>query len=139
MARRTKSGPARPTAAELEILRILWRLGPSTVRAIHEALTTGGGCAQQRPIGYTTVLKLLQIMLDKGMVLRDDSSRAHIYAPAECKETTQRRLLADFLDDVFEGSTAELMLQALEIAQPQPAAEEVGRIRARLDRLESRQ
>ena len=88
MARRKKREPARPTEAELEILRVLWRLGSSTVREIHDGLTATDN-ADQREIGYTTVLKILQIMHDKAMVVRDDGNRAHIYAAAESREAIQ--------------------------------------------------
>jgi predicted transcriptional regulator len=99
--------PPRPTEAELEILRVLWERGPSTVRQVHEAL------AAARDTGYTTTLKLMQIMADKGLVTRDESSRTHIYAPRASQESTQRQLVTDLVVRAFGGSAAELVLRAL--------------------------
>lgn len=99
--------PPRPTEAELEILRVLWERGPSTVRHVHEALAT------VRVTGYTTTLKLMQIMADKGLVTRDESSRTHIYAPRASQETTQRQLVTDLVDRAFGGSATALVLRAL--------------------------
>lgn len=96
----------RPTDAELDILRVLWERGPSTVRHVHEALAA-------RETGYTTTLKLMQIMADKGLVTRDESSRTHVYAARVSQETTQKQLLSDLVDRVFGGSAAELVLRAL--------------------------
>src|SRR5918997_3418352 len=97
----------RPTDAELEILRVLWERGPTTVRQVHEALT------RTRDTGYTTTLKLMQIMADKGLVTRDESARTHIYAARASQETTQRQLLNDLVQRAFGGSAAELVLRAL--------------------------
>jgi predicted transcriptional regulator len=99
--------PPRPTEAELEILRVLWERGPSTVRQVHEALAT------VRATGYTTTLKLMQIMADKGLVTRDESSRTHIYTPRASQEVTQRQLVTDLVDRAFGGSATELVLRAL--------------------------
>jgi predicted transcriptional regulator len=99
--------PPRPTEAELEILRVLWERGPSTVRQVHEALAT------VRVTGYTTTLKLMQIMADKGLVTRDESSRTHIYTPRASQEMTQRQLVTDLVDRAFGGSATELVLRAL--------------------------
>ena len=99
--------PQRPTEAELEILRVLWERGPSTVRQVHESL------AATRDTGYTTTLKLMQIMADKGLVTRDESTRTHIYAARMSQETTQRQLVNDLVDRAFGGSAAELVLRAL--------------------------
>ena len=99
--------PPRPTEAELEILRVLWERGPSTVRQVHEAI------AAARETGYTTTLKLMQIMADKGLVTRDESSRTHIYAPRASQESTQRQLVTDLVTRAFGGSAAELVLRAL--------------------------
>jgi predicted transcriptional regulator len=99
--------PPRPTEAELEILRVLWERGPSTVRQVHEAI------AAARETGYTTTLKLMQIMADKGLVTRDESSRTHIYAPRASQESTQRQLVSDLVARAFGGSAAELVLRAL--------------------------
>ncbi|MGH9204382.1 MAG: BlaI/MecI/CopY family transcriptional regulator [Vicinamibacterales bacterium] len=96
-----------PTDAELEILRVLWERGPSTVRQVHEALSG------TRETGYTTTLKLMQIMADKGLVIRDESSRTHIYEARASQEHTQRQLLNDLVERAFGGSAAELVLRAL--------------------------
>ena len=119
----------RPTAAELGILRVLWNLGPSTVRQVHESISESG------PTGYTTVLKFLQIMHQKGLVKRDDSQRAHVYQPTVTKEQTQRQLTSQLVERVFDGSTSQLVLHALgdtKVAKQ----EELAAIRAQLDRLE---
>jgi predicted transcriptional regulator len=97
----------RPTDAELEILRVLWELGPATVRQVHEAL------AATRDTGYTTTLKLMQIMADKGLVTRDESSRTHIYTARVSQQHTQKQLLDDLVQRAFGGSAAELVLRAL--------------------------
>lgn len=94
-----------PTDAELAILRALWAHGPSTVREVQDQLNTDQG--------YTTVLKHLQLMLDKDLVTRDESGRAHVYAPAVAEEDTQRRLVDDLLDRAFGGSARELVMRAL--------------------------
>jgi BlaI family penicillinase repressor len=118
----------RPTEAELEILGILWKQGPSTVRAVHQNIS------RSRPLGYTTVLKLLQIMAGKGLVHRDETDRAHVYAASAPAERTQRRLVADLLDRAFAGSAARLVQQALSSRRASP--EEIARIRELLDDLE---
>jgi predicted transcriptional regulator len=97
----------RPTDAELEILRVLWELGPATVRQVHEAQ------AGTRDTGYTTTLKLMQIMAEKGLVTRDESARTHIYAARVSQESTQRQLLNDLVTRAFGGSAKELVLRAL--------------------------
>lgn len=97
----------RPTDTELEILRVLWELGPATVRQVHEAL------APTRDTGYTTTLKLMQIMADKGLVTRNESARTHIYEARASQEHTQRQLLNDLVNRAFGGSAAELVLRAL--------------------------
>ena len=96
----------RPTDAELAILRVLWEHGPSTVRQVHEALAT-------RETGYTTTLKLMQIMTEKGLVTRDESSRTHVYAASLSEEQTQGDLVRDLVDRAFGGSAAALVLRAL--------------------------
>lgn len=110
----TESIP-RPTDAELGILRVLWERGPSTVRQVHESLTS------ERQTGYTTTLKLLQIMTEKGLVTRDASDRSHIYQAARSEELTQRQLVTDLLDRAFGGSAAKLVLQALASTKASPA------------------
>ncbi len=118
----------RPTDAELSILRVLWSRGPSTVQQVQETLS------EDRPIGYTTVLKLLQIMTEKGLVLRDESRRAHVYRPRDPEEQVQRRLLQNLLDKAFGGSARRLMLQALE--ETAASDEERAEIEALLDKIE---
>jgi BlaI family transcriptional regulator, penicillinase repressor len=103
----------KPTDAELGILRVLWTQGPSTVRQIGEVLG--------REIGYTTVLKLLQIMTEKRLVVRDESERTHVYRPAYTEDQTQRQLVADLLERAFDGSAAKLVLQALSATKTSPA------------------
>lgn len=98
----------KPTASELEILRVLWARGPSTVREVHEALS------EKKDLGYTTVLKLLQIMTAKGTVRRDEGQRAHVYEACQPATETKRQLVGDVLQRVFEGSASELMIHALE-------------------------
>jgi predicted transcriptional regulator len=115
----------RPTEAELEILRVLWERGPSTVRQVHELLVTA------RETGYTTTLKLMQIMADKGLVTRDESARTHIYTARLSQETTQRQLVNDLVDRAFGGSAAELVLRAL--STHQTTDEELGEIRKLID------
>src|SRR5580700_11085284 len=97
----------RPTDAELEILTVLWSLGPSTVRDVHETI------ARRKPTQYTTVLKTLQIMAEKGLVERNENQRAHIYSAAKPRAWTQRQLAGDLLERAFGGSAASLMLGAL--------------------------
>jgi BlaI family penicillinase repressor len=97
----------KPTSSELEILHILWERGPSTVREVHEALH------EKRPIGYTSVLKLMQIMTAKGTVRRNEEQRAHVYEAVQPAEKTKRELALDVLQRVFDGSASELMMHAL--------------------------
>ena len=118
----------RPTDAELAILGVLWTRGPSTVREVHEALSAS------QDSGYTTVLKQLQIMMDKGLVLRDDSQRAHVYSSRLGEQRTQRQLLGDLVDRAFGGSSVKLVLQAL--SGRRATAQERRDIRALLDELE---
>jgi predicted transcriptional regulator len=120
-----------PTARELAILGVLWSRGPSTVREVLHAL------GRRRSAGYTTVLKLLQIMHGKGLVSREKSSRTHVYAAAEPSERTQRRLVDDLAERAFGGSAARLALRAL--AGEQPSTRELEAIRGFLTRLEREQ
>ena len=115
----------RPTDAELAILQVLWAHGPSTVRQVHERLSSA------RETGYTTTLKLMQIMADKGLVTRDESARTHVYEARRTRDETQRQLVADLLDRAFGGSAAALVLQALS-AHP-ASAEELREIRRLVD------
>jgi predicted transcriptional regulator len=123
-----KSLPPRPTQAELEILNALWEGGPSSVREVRERLT------QSRAAGYTTVLKLLQIMVGKGLVLRDESERVHVYRAAIAREQTQRQLLTDLLERAFGGSASQLIQQALATRRASP--QEMRQIRRLLERAE---
>jgi predicted transcriptional regulator len=111
--------PKKPTEAELAILRVLWVRGASTVRDVAEAMGRGGA--------YTTILKLMQIMTDKGLITRDDSARAHVYEAAYSEDHTQRQLVRDLLDRLFDGSSSRLVMHAL-AAQP-ASADEVKAIR----------
>src|SRR5271166_3903643 len=97
----------KPTSSELEILHVLWERGPSTVREVHHALN------EKRPLGYTTVLKLMQIMTAKGTVRRNEQQRAHVYEAVQPAEKTKRQLALDVLQRVFDGSASELMMHAL--------------------------
>src|SRR5262249_19993125 len=103
----------KPTDAELAILRVLWSRGPSTVRQVADGL--------DRNAGYTTILKLLQIMTEKGLVVRDESARTHVYDAAFSEDQTQRQLVADLLDRAFGGSAAKLVMQALASKKTSPA------------------
>src|SRR6187402_3275290 len=127
---RKSSELPKPTEAELGILNVLWERGASTVRDIHEILYRDEGA------GYTTALKLLQIMHAKGLVERDDSERAHVYRPAVSKEKTQKRFLTDMVQRVFDGSASQLVLHALG-SRPRATPEELDEIRALLDRMEN--
>ena len=118
----------RPTDAELAILNVLWERGPSTVRDVHDALST------VQVTGYTTVLKLLQIMTEKGLVVRDETQRAHIYEARYSEQKTQRQLLADLVDRAFGGSPAKLVMQAL--SGRKATTEELSALRELLDRME---
>src|SRR5829696_3836586 len=115
----------RPTDAELAILRILWDRGPSTVRQVHDIL------GRERQAAYTTALKLLQIMTEKGLVERDERDRTHIYRARLSEETTQRQLVRDLVDRAFGGSSSKLVMQAL--ATKRASAEELKDIRTLID------
>jgi len=114
----------RPTDAELAILRVLWTRGPSTVREVAEAMRHQGA--------YTTVLKTLQIMTEKGLVVRDERVRTHVYEAAFSESHTQKQLVTDLLDRVFDGSAAKLVLQALSTGKATP--DELAEIRKLLDK-----
>lgn len=120
----------RPTDAELAILRVLWDRGPSTVREVTEALQ------EERGTGYTTALKLLQIMTEKGLVQRDDSQRTHVYRAVAPAEVTQRQLVGDLLERAFRGSTQQLVLQVLSSKKASRA--ELAEIRQLLDEMEKK-
>jgi BlaI family transcriptional regulator, penicillinase repressor len=123
-----KSSPQKPTSSELEILRVLWSRGPSTVRDVHEALS------EKKSLGYTSVLKLLQIMTAKGTVRRNETQRAHVYEACLPAEQTKRQIAGDMLQRVFEGSASELMLHAL--AGRKASSEEISELRRLLDEYE---
>jgi predicted transcriptional regulator len=118
----------RPTDAELAILNVLWERGPSTVREVHDALSP------THDSGYTTVLKLMQIMTDKGLVDRDESQRAHVYTSRLGEQRTQRQLLGDLMQRAFGGSPAKLVMQALSASKA--SAEDLTAIRHMLDQME---
>jgi BlaI family transcriptional regulator, penicillinase repressor len=117
-----------PTSSELEILHVLWERGPSTVREVHMALS------ERRPIGYTSVLKLMQIMTAKGTVRRNETQRAHVYEAVEPAEKTKRDLAMDVLQRVFDGSASELMMHAL--AGRKASKEEIDEMRRLLNEHE---
>jgi BlaI family transcriptional regulator, penicillinase repressor len=127
---RHMSKTPRPTDAELGILRVLWQLGPSTVRQVHDVLM------RDRPTAYTTALKLLQIMTEKGLVRRDESDRTHIYQSRLTEEQTQRQLIRDLMDRAFGGSSSKLVMQAL--ASKRASADELTEIRRMLERGKDR-
>lgn len=120
--------PPRPTESELAILRVLWESGPSTVRDVYERLS------RTRGTGYTTTLKLMQIMHDKGLVTRDERRQAHVYATAKTEQQTQKLLLRDLLDRAFGGSAPRLIMGALSAKRISP--DELSEIRKLLDQLE---
>ena len=122
------ASPQKPTAAELQILQVLWERGPSTVREVHEALQ------EEKALGYTTVLKLMQIMTTKGLVRRDENQRAHVYQAQQPAEKTKRQFAADMLQRVFDGSARELMLHAL--ASQRSTRQEIEELRNLLDEHE---
>jgi BlaI family transcriptional regulator, penicillinase repressor len=131
MRKTTDAGFRMPTNAELEILDVLWNIGPSTVRDVHE------GLKRRDEIGYTTVLKLLQNMFEKGLVLRQDAQRSHIYSPAYKRSDIVRRITRGFIDRVFSGSRSELVLHALREERLSP--EEIAEIQTALDRIKMRE
>ncbi|MCC2608074.1 BlaI/MecI/CopY family transcriptional regulator [Planctobacterium marinum] len=116
-----------PTSAELQLLRVLWEIEPTTVREVHEKVN------KHNKVGYTTVLKMLQIMHEKGLVERDESSRAHIYKAIYSEEQTQSSMVKDMLNKAFGGSKSNLVMRAL---GKSPSAQELAEIRALLDSLE---
>jgi BlaI family transcriptional regulator, penicillinase repressor len=120
----------KPTVSELAILRVLWARGPSTVREVHEELS------EKKALGYTTVLKLLQIMTAKGTVRRNEEQRAHVYEACQPATETKRQLVGDVLQRVFEGSASELMIHALEGRRT--SKKELDELRRLLDEYEGR-
>lgn len=120
----------KPTESELEILQTLWAKGLATVREVHEDL------ARTKDVGYTTTLKLMQIMHEKGLVKRDDSMRTHVYQAAVNKEKTQKHLLGKMIDSLFGGSPTQLVIQAL--GEHKASPEELEEIQALLDNLKNK-
>src|ERR1700733_1348367 len=118
----------KPTASELEILRVLWERGPSTVREVYELLN------EQKSMGYTTVLKLLQIMAAKGSVKRNEEQRAHVYEAVQPADKTKRQFAGDVLQRVFAGSASDLMMHAL--AGQRTSRKELDQLRRVLDEYE---
>ena len=121
----------KPTESELEILQILWNRGLATVREVHEEL------ARLKDVGYTTTLKLMQIMHEKGLVKRDDSMRTHVYQAAVNKEKTQKHMLGKMIDTLFGGSSTQLVIQALGSENKKASREEIEKIQALLDNLKN--
>lgn len=121
---------SKPTDAEWAILQVLWQDGPSTVRQVQNQL------AEKRGTGYTTTLKLMQIMLEKGLLRRDDSGHAHIFRAAVSQKSSQKRIVGQLLEQVFDGSAKQLVLQALSTKKSTP--EELAEIRKILDELEEK-
>lgn len=121
----------KPTEAELAILGVLWDRGTATVREVHDTLS------RTQDTGYTTVLKFLQIMHEKGLVTRDTSQRSHVYAPAVAREAIQTNLVSELLDKAFEGSAQNLILRALAARPSTP--EELDAIRAMIDTFQNNQ
>jgi len=120
--------PTKPTESELEILQLLWEHGPVSVRFVHEILE------QQKEVGYTTTLKLMQIMAEKGLVTRDTSNRTHIYQAAVSEESTQKNLLEKFVDSTFRGSAMKLVMQAL--GNNKASKEELEQIKDLIQKIE---
>ena len=119
----------KPTESELEILNILWYKDTATVREVHEELS------KSKDVGYTTTLKLMQIMHEKGLVKRDESMRTHVYQPAVNREKTQKHLLDKMIDSLFGGSSTQLVLQALGGGEQKVSAEELEQIQTLLNNL----
>ncbi len=126
----SKAPPPKPTESELEILHVLWQHGPATVRAVNDEL----GQRRRTEVGYTTTLKLLQLMLDKGLVRRDDEGRSHVYRAAVREQDTQNLLLDKFVTATFGGSALKLVMQAL--GNRQTSADELAQLRRLLNDIE---
>src|SRR5579885_2867232 len=120
--------PPRPTDAELEILTVLWSIGPATVRDVHTVIS------QRRPAQYSTVLKFMQIMAEKGLVRRDEAQRAHVYVPAKPREWTLQQLAGDLMERAFSGSAKALLMGALSARKA--SRKELAEIRKLLDEYE---
>ncbi len=122
-----ESPALKPTEAELTLLNVLWKMGPATVRQIHEVVSN------TQKTGYTTVLKILQIMHEKSLVIRDETNRAHVYAAANSETHTQSSLIKDLISKAFGGSTSKLVMRALDSST---SAQEINDIRKLLNSLE---
>jgi BlaI family penicillinase repressor len=120
----------KPTDSEVEILSILWELGPASVRDVHDILS------RKKDAGYTTTLKLMQIMLQKGLLERDETNRSHVYKAAVNKEQTQKQILKRMIDQVYNGSAAQLVMQALGKHETSP--DELEQIKAYLEKIENK-
>jgi predicted transcriptional regulator len=120
---------SKPTDAELEILQVLWENGPSSVRFVNEQL------GERKEVGYTTTLKLMQIMYEKGLVNRNTDARSHIYEAAIERDETQRNLLGTFVDNVFSGSAMSLVMQAL--GNHKASKDELDQIKALIEKMEN--
>lgn len=131
MTKRDESGRPSPTDAELELLQVLWQRGPSTVREVHEQVARGG-----KAIGYTTVLKQMQVMNEKGLLARSERFRAHVYEPVVPAEKTRRQLAQALLAKAFDGSARELLQSAL--AGRRVSNDEIAEIRELLDAIDRR-
>lgn len=118
----------KPTDSELEILQVLWENGPSSVRFVNDQLS------ERREVGYTTTLKLMQIMHEKGLVVRNTDTKSHIYEAAIERDATQRTLLGTFVDNVFSGSAMDLVMQAL--GNHKASADELSQIKALIEKME---
>lgn len=127
----TKGEATKPTEAELAILNVLWEAGPSTVREVQNQLQSARGT------GYTTTLKLMQIMYEKGLLKRDESNRSHVYSAAITRQKTQKMAVSKIIDQLFEGSAQQLVMQAL--ASKKTTAKELAEIRNLLDSLERKE
>lgn len=125
-----KKRTSQPTEVELQMLRILWELGPSPVREVHARLYAEKGT------NYSTTVKMLSVMLDKGLVKRDEKASPHIYRPTQSREKTGKRMLGDLIEKVYDGAAMSLVLQAL--ASSTPTKEELDEVRELLDTLEGR-
>lgn len=121
----------KPTESELEILQILWECGPSTVRCVHEEL------AKTKAAGYTTTLKLMQIMHEKGLVYRDTSNRSHVYSASVSREKTSRQIVDRLVNTLFKGSSSSLVMQAL--GNHKASAEEIRNIKKYLNEIERKE
>jgi BlaI family transcriptional regulator, penicillinase repressor len=126
-----KNTPVEPTRSELEILQVLWKHGPSTVRFVNDQLNE-----QKREVQYTSTLKLMQIMAEKGLLLRDESQMKHVYSPAVAEEKTKGFLLERFVDAMYNGSASSLMMQLL--GNKKTSRKELDAIRELLNKLDNK-